>query len=124
MNSTQNLLRPFHPSSLAVPMAAAVRERAEFMAGTYFALLVFSALNLAHRSFVVLDIPVLAAADILRLRLTLFGLATATLDERARFEPIRAAIAPCIPFNCRRNLVSSFFNCSRISMEPPGGLDT
>ena len=64
---------------------------------SYFAFLAFSALNFAHRALVAFEILALAAADIVRFRLTL--LVTISLPDEAVCEPFKAAIPIWIPLS-------------------------
>jgi hypothetical protein len=82
---------------------------------SYLAFLLFSALNFAQRAFVAFEILALAAADIVRLRVTSSRLANGTLDG-AGCEPFRARMAPCIPFSCFCSLACSCLSATKTSI--------
>jgi hypothetical protein len=78
----------------------------------YFAFLFFSALKLAQRAFVALEIAARAAADITRLGPSDLPVLVELTDEVER-EAFRATMGHCTAFNCHSNLASSFFSAGQ-----------
>src|ERR1700730_7976685 len=90
----------------------------------YFAFLAFSALYFAHRALVAFEILARPVADIVRLRFILLRLTIGVRDGAWWVEPFRAVMAPWMPFNRCCNFVASCFSAARMSINPPGALDT